>query len=110
MGEQMSGAEVQAIYRRRYLETRRQNYVIQTEGFEAAWDAANIAERDAIMPVFEGTPKPDRLRRWVVKIMLGSAPTMEVLLKIAKSKSVPNYSRMTKFELEDALLACGVKL
>ncbi len=110
MGEQMTGANVQSIYRRRYLETRRQNYIIQTESFEAAWDAASKMEKTEIMFIFEGAPKPDHLRRWVVNIMFGHMTTMDILKKIAKHHSVPHYSRMTKFELEDALLSRGIKI
>lgn len=109
MGEQMTGAEIQSKHHRILLDFRRQDYIIQTEAFEEAWDSANLKQKAEILH-FLFTPTPDILRHWVTKIMLGGGITMEVLKRIARLHQIPNYSRMTKFELEDALLAQGIKL
>jgi len=109
MGEQITGADIQSCHHRLSLDFRRQNYIVRTEAFEEAWDTAAPEQRALMLPFFV-SPDPDSLRRWVVSIMLGGAVTMDVLKRIAKSKAVPHYSRMTKFELEDALLALGVKI
>ncbi len=109
MGEQITGADVQVKHHRKFLECRRQNYIIQMDIFEEAWDSATETERNAIWGWLL-LPNPDKIRRWVTEIMLGGNVTMPMLKEIAKINQIPNYSRMSKFELLDALTGAGVKI
>ncbi len=109
MGEQIAGADIQLKHHRRLLEFRRQDYIIQTEAFEAAFESATIEQRVTIFCCMV-IPNPDKLRHWVTKIMLGGNVTMPVLKEIAKINQIPHYSRMSKFELLDALAIAGVKI
>ena len=109
MGEQVTGAEIRLKHHRRLLEFRRQDYIIQTEVFEEAFESATLKQRVTIFCCMI-VPNPDKLRRWVTEIMLGGTVTMPVLKEIAKINQIPHYSRMTKFELLDALAIAGVKI
>ncbi len=109
MGEQMTGADIQLRHHRKFLEFRRQDYIIQTDIFEEAFDSATDDQK-ALIWIWLLLPNPDSLRRWVTKIMLGGNVTMPVLKEIAKINQIPHYSRMTKFELLDALATAGVKI
>ncbi len=110
MGEQITGADIQVKHHRRFLEFRRQDYIIQTDIFEEAWDSATD-EQKAWITIWLLLPDPDALKRWVTKIMLGCGNvTMLMLKEIAKINQITNYSRMSKFELLDALAGAGVQI
>jgi len=109
MGKQMTGADLQSKHRRTYLDFRRQNYIISTEAFEDAYDSGT-KEQKILLESFLTAPNPDLLRSTIIDIMLGGTLTMPTLKKIAQKYQILNYSRMTKFELEDELLSLGVKL
>jgi len=109
MGEQITGANIQLQHHRRFLDFRRQDYIIRTETFEEAYDSGSDEQKKTLRS-FLIKPNPDSLRATIVEIMLGGTLTMTVLKKIAQKYHVLNYSRMTKFELEDELLSLGVKL
>ena len=109
MGEQITGADIQLRHHRTFLEFRRQDYIIQMDIFEEAFNSATDDQKAAIFG-YNLLPDPDALRRWVTKIMLGGNVTMPILKEIAKINQIPNYSRMSKFELLDALAIAGVKI
>lgn len=109
MGKQVTGIDVQSRHHRLFLDFRRQDYIIRTETFEEAYDSGTD-EQKTILRSFLDKPDPDRLQATIVEIMLGGTFTMSTLKKIAQKYRVLNYSRMTKFELEDELLSLGVKL
>ena len=109
MGKQMTGSDVQSKHHRVLLDYRRQDYIIKTEAFEEAFDTTSPARRIALLAFLE-SPNPDELRRLITKIMLGGVVTIVTLKKIAQTYGIRNYSRMTKFELEDELSTQGVKI
>jgi len=109
MGEQITVTEIQFKHHRILLDFRRQDYIIQSEIFEEAWNSATEQQQNTIIPCLI-RPNPDELRCWVIKIMLGGTVTTKILKEIARLNQIPHYSRMSKLELEDALSTHGVKI
>ena len=109
MGEQVTGASIQSQHHRIFLDFRRQDYLVQTEIFEEVFDTAKPEEQKKFASYLT-TPNPDELRHKLTEVMSGTTMTMITLKKIARLHYVPNYSRMSKFELQDALSKRGVKV
>lgn len=107
---EQTALEFQIEIRRRTLDTRAINRLIQTEAFCEAWKVATEDERKAMAAAINDCDI-DHVRSWIRKVNRKSMMDLGVrdLRDIASSHHVKNYSRMQKEELVSALIEKGIE-
>lgn len=96
--------------RKRLLDLRRLERVVENRRFAAALDRANPEQIRHFDEVISKSEDAEEWRRWVDTVLYEPIEYMSyrALRELAKNNNIPRYSRLSRDELLEALLATGM--
>ena len=110
MSAEQSALAFQIEIRRRTLDTRAINRLVQTEAFEKAWKAASHDERTKMASAINDVDL-DFVRVWIRAVNRKTLIDLSIrdLRNLASRHHIKNYSRMQKEDLVSALIEKGIE-
>lgn len=110
MSAKQTALEFQIEIRRRTLNTRAINRLVQTEAFAEAWKVATEDERKAMAAAINDCDI-EYVRMWIRKVNRKTLIDLTIrdLRGIASRHHIKNYSRMQKDDLVSALIEKGIE-